>query len=81
MEKTLTLTLDEQLLEAAKKYAAEKQQDLSALIENYLKNMVAVDEIEFKISPEIRAVETGKSLPADLDYKKEYYAYQAEKHK
>lgn len=36
---------------------------------------------EFEISPFIKSITTGIKIPADLDYKKEYYGYLVGKHK
>lgn len=36
---------------------------------------------DFEISPFVKSISTGTSLPADLDYKKEYSDYLMEKYK
>ena len=53
--------------------------ELIKIIEEYLKVLVInkksedIDDIE--ISPFIKSMSTGHSIPDDLDYKKEYHEY------
>lgn len=73
MDAKLTLKLDKAVIEQAKSYAKEQQTSLSRLIENYLSVLTAKDKKtdEFEISPYVKSIATGVSIPADLDYKKE----------
>jgi len=45
------------------------------LIENYLDSLTHEKEDEFEISPFVKSISSGKSIPLDLDYKKEYIDY------
>jgi len=74
MDLKLTLKLNEDLIERAKKYASSKKLSLSRLIENYLDSLTKDDD-EFEISPFVRSISSGKSIPEDFDSKKEYIDY------
>lgn len=83
MDSKLTLKLDKTVIEQAKAYAKEQQTSLSRLIENYL-SLLASKESEgddIKISPFVKSIATGVSIPSDFDYKKEYGSYLEEKYK
>ena len=75
MDTKLTLKLNERVIERAKNYASDKKLSLSKLIENYLDSLTQEKENEFEISPFVRSISSGKSVPADIDYKKEYVDY------
>ena len=75
MDSKLTLKLNENVIERAKKYASSKSLSLSRLIENYLDSLTQEKEDEFEISPFVKSISSGKSIPANLDYKKEYIDY------
>ncbi len=68
----LTLTLEQNVIEKAKKYAKNNNRSLSDIIENYLK--VVVEE---KTNFETETASLTKSLkgsfkkPSDFDYKKQ----------
>ncbi len=82
MDTKLTLKLDHETIEKAKKYASDKKLSLSKIVEFYLQSLTSEKtEEDFEISPFVKSIYTGKSLPADLDYKKEYADYLEEKHK
>ncbi len=84
MDTKLTLKLDKQVIEKAKKYASSQKRSLSGLIESYLKSLVNTDDLhesgEIEISPFVKSMKTGVQLPADLDEKKAYRDHLAEKH-
>ena len=75
MDSKLTLKLDENVIERAKKYASNKRLSLSRLIENYLDSLTQEKEDEFEISPFVKSISSGKSIPADFDHKKEHLDY------
>ena len=75
MDTKLTLKLNEDVIERAKKYASDKRMSLSRLIENYLDSLTRKTEDEFEISSFVKSISSGKSVPADFDYKKEYTDY------
>ena len=85
MDKKLTLKLDEFVIEQAKKYAYSQKRSLSRIIESYLKTLINHDknndESDFEISPFVKSMSTGVSIPSDIDYKSEILSHLMEKHK
>lgn len=82
MDTKLTLKLDQEIIEKAKHYASEKKLSLSRLIENYL-NSLTSDKTnnDIQISPFVKSLSSGISIPADYDYKKERADYLDQKYK
>jgi len=82
MDTKLTLKLNQEIIEKAKKYASEKKLSLSRLIENYL-NSLTSDKMdnEMQISPFVKSLSSGIKLPADYDYKKDRADYLQNKYK
>ncbi len=81
MDAKLTLKLDKTIIQKAKEYAAKNNHSLSRLIEAYLQSIVTESETDtIKISPFVKSMSSGKSVPNDLDYKKEYREHLANKH-
>ena len=83
MDTKLTLKLNQEVIEKAKKYASEKQMSLSKMIENYL-NSLTIEKSEgnsLEISPFVKSLSSGINIPNDLDYKKEYSDFLSEKYK
>ena len=73
MDTKLTLKLNQQIIENAKKYAADKKLSLSRIIESYLQSLTSNDDIDpYEISPFIKSIATGKSVPNDIDSKTKY---------
>lgn len=70
MNTKLTLTMEQKIIERAKKYAKRKGQSLSYMIENYLK---AVTKSEYEpdkhITPITKSLRGTFKAPADFDYK------------
>jgi hypothetical protein len=85
MDTKLTIKLDKYVIDKAKDYASSHKRSLSKLIESYLKSLVNQDNSnnneEIQISPFVKSLSTGVSMPADLDYKKDYSNYLTEKYK
>ncbi|HBI02075.1 MAG TPA: DUF6364 family protein [Flavobacterium sp.] len=83
MDTKLTLKLNQEIIEKAKIYAAQKKVSLSRIIENYLNSLTneTKNEDSIEISPFVKSIKTGNSMPADLDYKKEYAEHLLNKHK
>lgn len=83
MNAKLTLKLNQKTIEKAKKYASDKKLSLSKIVEAYLQSLTngtnAGENIQ--ISPFVKSISTGKSIPTDLDYKKEYSDHLVEKYK
>lgn len=86
MDTKLTLSIDINTVNRAKKYAKRQGRSLSDLVENYLMAITAnvkIDEDEFmsQISPEIRElVGIASKVPKDIDYKKIVEDYLVEKY-
>ena len=72
MNTKLTLTIDQSIIERAKKYARKKERSLSDLIENYLKALTT-EEIskQNELSPTVKSLKGSFKMPKDFDYKKE----------
>jgi len=82
MDTKLTLKLNSEIIEKAKKYASDKKISLSRIIEFYLQALTSENEKdEFQISPFVKSISTGTSVSNNLDYKKEYSDYLMEKYK
>ena len=70
MDSKLTLKLDENVIERAKSYASVRKLSLSRLIENYLDSLTQhVEKYDVEISPFVKSISTGKSIPLDLNDK------------
>ena len=86
MDTKLTLSIDINTVNRAKKYAKRQGRSLSDLVENLLKAVTSnekIDEEEFmsRISPEIRElVGIASKVPKDIDYKKEVENYLVKKY-
>lgn len=80
MDAKLTLKLDNDIIEKAKKYAADKKLSLSRLIENYLDSITRGQSNELEISPFVKSISGGKKIPLDIDHKREYYDHLEKKH-
>ncbi|RZL19032.1 MAG: hypothetical protein EOO96_26445 [Pedobacter sp.] len=82
MDTKLTLKLNQEIIEKAKHYAAEKKLSLSRLVENYLNALTSSEaKDDLKISPFVKSLSTGIQIPADLDYKKERNEHLEQKYK
>lgn len=82
MDTKLTLKLNREIIERAKKYASEKNLSLSRVVEAYLQSLTSDQKnADFEISPFIKSLATGIKIPADLDHKKEYSDRLLEKYK
>lgn len=83
MDTKLTLKLNQEIIEKAKVYASQKKMSLSRIIENYLNSLTSdsKNENSIEISPFVKSMSSGKKMPTDLDYKKEYSEHLMNKHK
>lgn len=71
MNTKLTLTIEKEVIEIAKKYAKEKGQSLSEMVENYFK-FIAMDRIKIKekqLSPKVRKLRGIIKTDNHFDYK------------
>jgi hypothetical protein len=71
MTTKLTLSMDDQVIESAKKYAKKKGESLSGIVENYLKSISTSKSGTTEISPRVRKLMGSIKLPKDFDYKME----------
>lgn len=67
----LTLTMEDQVIDSAKKYARQNGKSLSSLVENYLKSITTHEESAPLLSPKVAKMMGVIKLPEDYDYKKE----------
>ncbi len=82
MNTKLTLKLNQEVIERAKKYASDQKLSLSKIVEAYLQSLTSEKNAEdLEISPFVKSMATGKKIPTDLDYKKEYTDHLLEKYK
>lgn len=72
MNTKLTLTIEQSVIEKAKKFAKKSERSLSDLIENYLKALTD-EEITTKdeITPTVKSLRGAFKLPKNFDYKRE----------
>ncbi len=72
MNTKLTLTIEQNVIEKAKRYAKGKGHSLSDIIENYLK-IITNDgaKSEMEITPIVKSLRGSFKAPSDFDYKKE----------
>lgn len=71
MTTKLTLTIEDTVIDSAKKYARQRGKSLSAIVENYLKSISDQNESPSKLSPKVAKLMGSVTLPEDFDYKKE----------
>mgnify|MGYP003651663135 CR=1 FL=1 len=73
MNTKLTLTIEREIIERAKKYAKEKNRSLSDLIENYLKIITKEErkQKEKSLNPVVKSLKGSFKTSKKLDYKKE----------
>lgn len=72
MDTKLTLTIEQTVIEKAKKYAKERERSLSDLIENYLKALTNEKQIsDIDLSPTLKNLRGSFKSPKDFDYKRE----------
>jgi len=72
MHTKLTLTLEKEVIEIAKKFAKEKGHSLSELVENYLKLLTKDSKKEkgIVLSPKVKSLKGILRVNGDFDYKK-----------
>jgi predicted CopG family antitoxin len=81
MNTKLTLTIEDVVIEKAKKYARQEGRSLSDLVENYLKAITSSTEIkEVELSPIVKSLRGSFKAPEDFDYKKELINSLSEKY-
>ncbi len=71
MNTKLTLTIEQKIIERAKKYAKQKGRSLSDIIENYLKVITKKERnTGIEMTPLTKSLRGSFKAPADFDYKK-----------
>lgn len=81
MNKKLTLSLDQAIIENAKKYAKSNNISLSKLIESYLSSLTKRKKKSTEITPLVESLSGVISLDKDFNLKDDYANYLIEKYK
>ena len=71
MNKKLTLTIEQDVIERSKRYAKEKNRSLSDLIENYLELLTNKKSNNNELSSAVESLKGSFKMPKNFDYKKE----------
>lgn len=73
MNTKLTLTIEQEIIEKAKKYAKEKNRSLSDIIETYLKFLTNKDGTynESELNASVASLKGAFKMPKGFNYKKE----------
>jgi BioD-like phosphotransacetylase family protein len=81
MSTKLTLTIDDSVIEKAKKYAKNKEKSLSSIVENYLKVLVKEQsENKIELTPIVKSLKSTFHSDQDFDYKQELSKKLSEKY-
>lgn len=75
MNTKLTLNVDKNVIERAKKYAKSNRTSLSNLIENFLGSLTQKEEGKSKVSPLVESLTGVIPYESEEDYKKDYSEY------
>ena len=81
MDKKLTLSLSEGIIENAKTYAKANNISLSKLIESYLGSLTKEEKKELEISPLVKSLSGVISVDENYEPKDDYTEYFIEKYK
>jgi len=82
MEAKLTLKLDKDIIDEAKRYAHKKNISLSRMVERYFKALVTKKtDDKKKYSPLVEELSGIISLDQDFDFKEDYSNYLTEKYR
>ena len=82
MNKKLTLSVDDSIINRAKEYAEEHNQSLSEIVETYFRIITTGNEAEEKeISPVVSELLGSVKVPDDFDYEKDRLEYLEKKYK
>ena len=80
MDTKLTIKLDGEVIDRAKRYAKVRKTSLSKMIESYLDSVTKPNSKKIKITPLVKSLSGVIKLPADYDYKKDYADYLSKKY-
>ena len=81
MDKKLTLSLDQMIIEKAKNYAKSNNTSLSKLIQSYLSSLTKDHETTSEITPLVESLSGVINLAEDFKAKDAYADYLLEKYK
>ncbi len=81
MDKKLTLNLDQQVIEKAKRFAKANNISLSKLIENYLQFLVQPRKEDEEITPLVKSLSGVIELPEDFDLRDKYSDFLVKKYR
>lgn len=83
MDKKLTLSLNQRVIERAKRYAKLNRTSLSRMIETYFDSLTSKqeDDSEIETTPLVESLCGVIRLPEDFNYKEARAKYLNEKHK
>lgn len=81
MTTKLTLTIDDKVIEAAKKYAQARGKSLSGVVESFLRSLSAQGSKTRKHAPQVSRLMGVIRLPEDFDYKKDMAEALIRKHR
>lgn len=81
METKLTLSMDNKVIEKAKKFARKNHTSLSKLIEDYFSILTQQDKTNDEITPLVKSLSGVLQLPDNFDYKKDRTKHLEKKHK
>ncbi|WP_255297513.1 DUF6364 family protein [Anaerophaga thermohalophila] len=77
----MTLTIEQSIIEKAKKYASGKGRSLSDIVENYLKIITKEEQArEVELTPIVKSLKGTFKEPRNFDYKTELSKRLAEKY-
>jgi len=72
MNTKLTLTIEQSVIDRAKKYASGKERSLSDIIENYLRILTTEEkEKSIELTPTVQSLKGSFRAPASFEYKNE----------
>jgi hypothetical protein len=72
MNTKLTLTIEQSVIDKAKKYASSRGRSLSDLIENYLKIITKDSSVDSsELTPIVKSLKGSFKTSKNIDYKKE----------
>ncbi|PSR15395.1 MAG: hypothetical protein DA408_16495 [Bacteroidetes bacterium] len=81
MDKKLTLSLNESVIEKAKLYAQHHEISLSRLIESYLSSLIENKTQDIEITPLVESLSGVVHIPSDFDLRNDYTDHLLEKYK
>lgn len=81
MNTKLTLRLNSNVIQRAKKWAQKNKTSLSRMIESYLNSITKQKSENIEITPLVESLSGIIELPENYDYRKEYSDHISEKYK